>query len=288
MPLYKVVEIADQSISEGWIGLLHHCLTLDRLQIKAELLVMGALTMVGGSVHSFRQMHTVTQICATDHSNFFLLFVEKMASLSDEYIHLPWTPADLFEVTKHYEEVGLPGAVGSVDVVHVRWANCPAGDFNRSKGKESYPSLAFQGITDIHRKILGVFGPQLGCQNDKHIAKLDPNVHKISNGWVLEIEWQYYAEDGEVVGVSTGVYQICDNGYLCWPTTICPYMQSESRGTRLEDLFSTNLESVRKDVECVFGILNKSRWGCLDRGFKHRKMKVCGDIFQTCVLFYII
>ena len=40
--------------------------------------------------------------------------MEKMASLSDEYIHLPRTPADLFEVMKHYEEVGLPGAVGSL------------------------------------------------------------------------------------------------------------------------------------------------------------------------------
>jgi hypothetical protein len=284
VPLYKVVEIADRFISEGWIGLSQHCRSLDRLQIKSELLVMGALAMIGGSVRSFRQMHTVTQIGATEHSNFFLLFVEKMAGLSDEFIHLPRTPADLFQVMEHYEEVGLPGAVGSVDVVHVRWANCPAGDFNRSKGKESYPSLAFQCITDIDRKILGVFGPQFGSQNDKHIVKLDPNVHEIGNGWYSEIEWNYYAEDGEVC-TETGVYLICDNGYLCWPSTICPYMRSESRGTRLEDLFSTNIESVRKDVECVFGIL-KSRWGCLDRGFKHRKMKVCGDIFRTCAVLH--
>ena len=62
-------------------------------------------------------------------------------------------------------------------------------------------------------------------------------------------------------------------------------MRLESRGTRLKDLFSTNLESVRKDVECVFGIL-KSRWGCLDRGFKHRQMKVCGDIFRTCAVLH--
>ncbi len=47
-----------------------------------------------------------------------------------------------------YEEVGLPGAVGSMDVVHVKWSNCLAGDFNRAKGKESYPSLAFQCISD--------------------------------------------------------------------------------------------------------------------------------------------
>ncbi len=105
-------------------------------------------------------------------------------------------------------------------------------------------------------------------------------MHEIANGWYSEIVWNYYAEDGNVC-MSTGVYLICDNGYLCWPTTICPYMWSESRGTRLKDLFSTNLES----VECVFGIL-KSRWGCLDRGFKHRQMKVCEDIFQTCAVLH--
>jgi hypothetical protein len=183
---------------------------------------------------------------------------------------------------KKYDEVGLPGAVGSVDVVHVRWANCPAGDYNRAKGKESYPSLAFQCISDIDRKILGVFGPQFGSQNDKHIVKLDPNVREIADGWLSKVKWQYYDEDGNVC-VEEGVYLICDNGYICWPTTICPYMRSESVGSRLEDLFSTNLESVRKDVECVFGIL-KSRGGCLDRGFKHRKMKVFFGRALFCII----
>ena len=67
--------------------------------------------------------------------------------------------------------------------------------------------------------MLGVLGPQFGCQNDKHIIKLDTNVHEIANGWYSEIEWNYYAEDGKVC-MSAGVYLICDNGYLCWPTTI--------------------------------------------------------------------
>ena len=46
-----------------------------------------------------------------------------------------------------------------LNVVHVKWSNCPAGDHNRAKGKESYPSLAFECITDFDRRILGVFGP---------------------------------------------------------------------------------------------------------------------------------
>ncbi len=81
------------------------------------------------------------------------------------------------------------------------------------------------------------------------------------------------------------MYLICNNGYICWPTTICLYMQLESGGTRLKDLFYTNLESMRKEVECIFGIL-KSCWGSLDRGFKHWKVKVCGDIFRTFTVLH--
>ncbi len=52
---------------------------------------------------------------------------------------------------KRYEEMGLPGAMGSVDVVHVKWSNCPSGDYNRAKGMESYPSLGFECISDFDR-----------------------------------------------------------------------------------------------------------------------------------------
>ncbi len=70
----------------------------------------------------------------------------------------------------------------------------------------------------------------------------------------------------------TGVYVICDNGYIFWPTTICPFMGSRMNG-RLEDNFLSKVESPWKDVECVFGIL-KGRWAFLDKGFKYREVHI--------------
>ena len=283
MPLYMVCEIVDRFIAEGWIRLSQHCRTPDRLKMKAELLVLGTLAMLGGTLHSFRQLKPLTHICASDHSNFYLSFVRHLASISHEYVFMPRTPEELQQIMRRYEEVGLPGAAGSLDVVHVKRANCPAGDYNRSKGKESYPSLAFECITDFDRRILGVFGPQFGCNNDKHIVKIDHNVHMLSNGWLSSVEWNYYGHDEQICS-SKGVYVICDNGYISWPTTICPFMGSRMNG-RLEDYFSSNIESVRKDVECVFGIL-KGRWASLDQGFKYREVKTCGDIFLTCAVLH--
>jgi hypothetical protein len=50
MPLFKVSEIVSHFITDGLIGLTHHCRTNKRLQMKAELLVLGSLAMLGGTI----------------------------------------------------------------------------------------------------------------------------------------------------------------------------------------------------------------------------------------------
>ena len=44
MPLFKVTDIVSRFLAEGWIDLSHHCRSIDRLQIKADLLVLGFQT----------------------------------------------------------------------------------------------------------------------------------------------------------------------------------------------------------------------------------------------------
>jgi hypothetical protein len=72
---------------------------------------------------------------------------------------------------------------------------------------------------------------------------------------------------------------VCDNGYLWWPTSIALYAHADK--TSMEGYFSTNLESVQKDVECVFGIIKKC-FKVLDNGFKFHSMAICKKIFYTC------
>ena len=75
------------------------------------------------------------------------------------------------------------------------------------------------------------------------------------------------------------MYLICDNGYLRWPTSIFPYTHVDLAST--EGYFSSNLESVRKDVKCTFGILKK-QWRILHYGLHYRDIKKCEKIFVTC------
>ena len=79
------------------------------------------------------------------------------------------------------------------------------------------------------------------------------------------------------------MYLICNNGYLPWLTSICPFTQTSKAS--LEGYFSSNIKSVRKDVECTFGILKK-RWHVLANGFPYHNIKVCEKVFVTCCILH--
>jgi hypothetical protein len=81
LPLYKVEALAQRFVDEGWIQQSHHCRSAEKLKIKMALLVMGSLASLAGAISLFRQLLLVTNICATDHSKFFLPFVNCMKSL---------------------------------------------------------------------------------------------------------------------------------------------------------------------------------------------------------------
>jgi hypothetical protein len=96
--------------------------------------------------------------------------------MKDEYIYIPRNITEMQCISRDYNTAGLPGCVGSMDVVHVKWANCPTGDHNHAKGKEGYPTLVFQCLTDFNCRVMVIYGPQFGSHNDKDIVKHDDNV----------------------------------------------------------------------------------------------------------------
>jgi hypothetical protein len=131
--------------------------------------------------------------------------------------------------------------------------------------------------------VIAVYWPKFGSRNDKDIVKHDDNVRAIRhNRLFASATWQYY-DCGENVRSERGMYLICNNGYLLWPTSICQY--SKANNATQKGFFSTNMESVQKDVECTFGILKK-RWKVLNYGFKHRDIVTCEHIFITCCVLH--
>ena len=71
---------------------------------------------------------------------------------------------------------------------------------------------------------------------------------------------------------------LVDNGYLNWGTSIPPM-----KNTMYQDAsrWSEWLESMRKDVECTFGIL-KGCWRILKSGIRLHGVDVADNIWMTC------
>jgi hypothetical protein len=253
MPLSKVEELADIFISCGYIQQPRSLKFQEEFREHAELLVMSVLYRLGNG-NSFCQCQSLCHISVSEIRKFFFVFIGAMVEMKEEYIFLPRNVTELQWINKYYNNVGLPGCCSLMDVVHVKWLSCLTRDHNRAKGKAGYPTLAFKCITNFNCRIIGIYGPNFGTWNDKEIVKVDPNVHRIQTGWFKDVWWKYYTAEGRVKE-DQGAYLICNNGYHRWPTLICPY--TNACNATLEGYFSTNLESVRKDVECTFGILKK-------------------------------
>ena len=71
---------------------------------------------------------------------------------------------------------------------------------------------------------------------------------------------------------------ITDNGYLRWSCTVPPFKETPYT-THLR--WSKWVESMRKDVECTFGIL-KGRFRILKCGIRLHKIRSCDRVWLTC------
>ena len=79
------------------------------------------------------------------------------------------------------------------------------------------------------------------------------------------------------------IYLICDAGYLCWSPQLANPYKYKAVSPR-KGYFSSCIESVHKDVECVFGILKKT-WMILNYGICFHDSTVVGIIFVVhCLL----
>ena len=78
-------------------------------------------------------------------------------------------------------------------------------------------------------------------------------------------------------------YYICDGGYHYWQELIAPF-KSQIPGSKME-MWSSNMESARKDVECAFGIL-KRRFLFLKNPIELHSPERIEDAFLTCAVLH--
>ena len=147
----------------------------------------------------------------------------------------------------------------STDCLHIRWERCPSGLRSIHKGKEGYPTLSNEVTVDHTKRITAATQGHPGGRNDKTIVKFDGFVTDIRKGKLYpDVPYELFDAQGKVID-EKGLYLIVDGGYHKWRCLQCPLKHTSKSN---ESLWRRWVESVRKDVECTFGIL-KGRFRCL-------------------------
>lgn len=155
-------------------------------------------------------------------------------------------------ITAVYARLGLPGCVGSTDAVHIPWLRCPTGLRSWFVGKEGFPTTAYNVTCDHGKRIWGSTDGNPGARNDKTISWFDDFLLTIKTSSLFtHATFNLFSALGAEYAVQ-GLYLICDGGYHSWRILQCPDKCSANVDNAR---WSKWIESVRKDVECLFGIL---------------------------------
>lgn len=178
-----------------------------------------------------------------------------------------------------FSKAGLDGALCSADATHIVWDRCPFKMKNQNAGpKEKNSARAFEISVNHRRKILASTVGLPGRWNDKTVVRFDGFLTSIHEGLKYDdVTYELYNRNGSKTSYR-GAWALVDGGYLSWSCLIPPY-KSTSSAPALR--WSRWLESMRKDVECTFGIL-KGRWRILKTGIRQHTKEDVDNIWFTC------
>eukprot|EP00816_Leptocylindrus_hargravesii_P002830 CAMPEP_0196815854 /NCGR_PEP_ID=MMETSP1362-20130617/52339_1 /TAXON_ID=163516 /ORGANISM="Leptocylindrus danicus, Strain CCMP1856" /LENGTH=449 /DNA_ID=CAMNT_0042192989 /DNA_START=265 /DNA_END=1614 /DNA_ORIENTATION=- len=248
-----------------------------------ELLVLGTLRYLGRG-WTFDDIAEATGVSEEMHRQFFHLFVTYGSTeFYEKNVSMPASYEDVANFSSEFEKAGMPGAIGSTDAVNIVMEKCSWRMRQTHIGfKQAFTARTYNVTVNHRRQILYCTAGHPARWNDKTIIRFDDFVTSLRDGSRLgnfDFVLLEHAPDGTIIKQKyRGCWVLVDNGYLKWSVTIPPFKTTIS----IEELrFSEWLESMRKDVECCFGIL-KARWRILKTGIRLHGIDVCDKIFKTC------
>ena len=258
----------------------------DAVGVKASdirLLLLGTLRYLGRA-HTFDDACESTFISADVHRVFFMAFIEYGSTvLYEKHVMSPLKTMDMSRIEKLFNIAGFNVCIGSSDGTHIGMLCCPSWAFHNHKGfKLAIPSRNYNATVTHWRQIMGTTFGHPGTYNDKTLVLFDDLIKNTHDGkWLQDKQFELLEldRDGNIIPVIyLGAWFLVDNGYLEWSTTVPPLKHPL---TYEEIRFSEWLESMRKDIECTFGIM-KQRFHVLKHGIRLHVIANSDKVWSTC------
>ncbi|XP_022557024.2 uncharacterized protein LOC106397609 isoform X1 [Brassica napus] len=193
----------------------------------------------------------------------------------DEYLRHP-TGEDLERLLAKGEGRGFPGMVGSIDCMHWEWKNCPTawkGMYSRGTDK---PTIVLEAVASYDLWIWHAFFGAPGTMNDLNILDRSPVFDDIIKGIAPQVNFNVNGREYDFA------YYLTDGIYPEWATFIQSIRLPQ--GPK-HSLFGKTQESVRKDVERVFGVL-QARFAVIKNPSNLWDKSKIANIMRACIILH--
>ncbi|CAH9080302.1 unnamed protein product [Cuscuta europaea] len=194
----------------------------------------------------------------------------------EQYLRKP-NKFDIASLLKDSEARGFPGMLGSLDCMHWHWKNCPTawhGTF--TNGFKKVPTLILEIVASHSLWIWHAFFGMAGTNNDVTVLDRSPLFDDLVNDIAPPCDFKIQGHQYNMG------YYLSDGIYPQYATLI----QTISQPTSMkEKLFAKCQESVRKDVERAFGVL-QSRWHIVKGPARMWSATDLGKIMKTCIILH--
>ena len=261
----QLEEVKNHPLFKKWSDTATDC--TGKKSSPIELLLLGVLRYLGRG-WTLDDLEEATAISKESHRRFLHVYLHWGSTyFYEKYVWLPSSSSEIADSSYEFFIAGLAGCIGSQDATHVGMNKC---HYKLKQFHDSFklpmPSRTYNMTVNHRRRILSTTHGSPGRWNDKTLQLYDELSTKLRSGecygdlkfflWERDGNGGYKKVDYE------GAWLVVDNGYLRWPTMVPPM---KAYTTYSEMRFSRWVESMRKDVECTFGIL-KGRFRILKTG----------------------
>ncbi|CAM9802745.1 unnamed protein product [Pylaiella littoralis] len=149
VPYPFFLDLVEGIKKENWKGVTTDTYQLGgrgtRKCIPVEIKVLAVLRMLGRGNYC-DDIADFTGMSESTVQDVFHKFTERFArEYYPIWVRMP-DEEELKRVIKDCDEVGMTGAMGSVDVTHVHWASAPHSERPSYTGKEGYPTIAYEYV----------------------------------------------------------------------------------------------------------------------------------------------
>ncbi|XP_076931510.1 uncharacterized protein LOC143596691 [Bidens hawaiensis] len=175
-------------------------------------------------------------------------FCETIVNIfSTEYLRSPNTN-DITRLLAVADQRGFPGMLGSIDCMHWKWKNCPTAWKGMYSGHIREPTIILEAVASYDLWIWHAFFGMPGSHNDINVLERSFIFMELAQGRAPPVNYTVNGND------YTMGYYLADGIYPKWQTFVKTI--PAPRGNKHKH-FAKAQESVRKDVERAFGVLQQ-------------------------------